>query len=64
MSAALRIALAVLQAAAALAGGSAQAQDYPARLVRIVAPSAPGGGFDLPGHIPSLSWQASPKSTF
>jgi tripartite-type tricarboxylate transporter receptor subunit TctC len=30
---------------------SAWAQDYPSRLVRIVAPSAPGGGFDLVGRV-------------
>ena len=30
---------------------SALAQDYPARPVRVVAPSAPGGGFDLVGRV-------------
>ncbi len=27
------------------------AQDYPARLVKIIAPSTPGGGFDLVGRV-------------
>ena len=27
------------------------AQDYPSRLVRVVVPSAPGGGFDLVGRV-------------
>jgi tripartite-type tricarboxylate transporter receptor subunit TctC len=36
---------------AMLACGGAPAQDYPSRLVRIVAPSAPGGGFDLVGRV-------------
>jgi tripartite-type tricarboxylate transporter receptor subunit TctC len=36
---------------AMLACGGAAAQDYPSRLVRIVAPSAPGGGFDLVGRV-------------
>jgi tripartite-type tricarboxylate transporter receptor subunit TctC len=31
--------------------GGALAQDYPARPVRVVAPSAPGGGFDLVGRV-------------
>src|SRR3954468_17555755 len=30
---------------------SAWAQDYPSRLVHIIAPSAPGGGFDLVGRV-------------
>lgn len=38
-------------AALLIAVASAPAQDYPARLVRIVAPSAPGGGFDLVGRV-------------
>jgi tripartite-type tricarboxylate transporter receptor subunit TctC len=41
--------VAVLAAAAASAG--ALAQEYPARLVRVIAPSAPGGGFDLVGRV-------------
>ena len=36
---------------ACLAFSAALAQDYPSRLVRIVAPSAPGGGFDLVGRV-------------
>src|SRR5438045_8020550 len=39
-------------ALAALAAFSAvAAQDYPSRLVRVVVPSAPGGGFDLVGRV-------------
>jgi tripartite-type tricarboxylate transporter receptor subunit TctC len=34
-----------------LAWVSAFAQDYPSRPVRIIAPSAPGGGFDLVGRV-------------
>jgi tripartite-type tricarboxylate transporter receptor subunit TctC len=34
-----------------LACCSAFAQDYPSHAVRIVAPSAPGGGFDLVGRV-------------
>src|SRR3989454_11522503 len=45
----LRRALCVLAAFPALSG--ALAQDYPSRPVRVVAPSAPGGGFDLVGRV-------------
>src|SRR2546427_5651303 len=45
----LRRALCVLAAFPALSG--ALAQDYPSRPVRIVVPSAPGGGFDLVGRV-------------
>jgi tripartite-type tricarboxylate transporter receptor subunit TctC len=31
--------------------GAALAQEYPARLVRVIVPSAPGGGFDLVGRV-------------
>ncbi len=36
---------------ACLACFAAHAQDYPSRPVRVVAPSAPGGGFDLVGRV-------------
>src|SRR5712692_4316751 len=36
---------------ACLACCTAHAQDYPARPVRVVVPSAPGGGFDLVGRV-------------
>src|SRR2546428_12424904 len=45
----LRRALCVLAAFPALSG--ALAQDYPSRPVRVVVPSAPGGGFDLVGRV-------------
>jgi tripartite-type tricarboxylate transporter receptor subunit TctC len=35
----------------ALACATASAQDYPARPVRVIAPSSPGGGFDLVGRV-------------
>jgi len=38
-------------AALCLASAAALAQDYPSRPVRIIAPSAPGGGFDLVGRV-------------
>ena len=37
--------------ATSLACCAALAQDYPSRLVRVVAPSAPGGGFDLVARV-------------
>src|SRR5712691_1864488 len=47
-----RRACATLAAIAALAAAQgAFAQDYPVRPVRIVAPSAPGGGFDLVARV-------------
>src|SRR5437899_154226 len=45
----LRRALCALAAFSALS--AALAQDYPSRPVRIVVPSAPGGGFDLVGRV-------------
>jgi tripartite-type tricarboxylate transporter receptor subunit TctC len=36
---------------ACLACAALPAQDYPARPVRIIAPSSPGGGFDLVGRV-------------
>src|SRR6266852_9172851 len=45
----LRRALCALGALSALS--AALAQDYPSRPVRIVVPSAPGGGFDLVGRV-------------
>jgi tripartite-type tricarboxylate transporter receptor subunit TctC len=45
----LRRALCALAAFSALT--AALAQDYPSRPVRIVVPSAPGGGFDLVGRV-------------
>jgi tripartite-type tricarboxylate transporter receptor subunit TctC len=47
----VRAAVRIAFVAAMLACAGALAQDYPARLVRIVAPSAPGGGFDLVGRV-------------
>jgi tripartite-type tricarboxylate transporter receptor subunit TctC len=44
-------ALIVLAATACGAPSTSSGQDYPARLVRIVAPSSPGGGFDLVGRV-------------
>src|SRR3989454_2503291 len=45
----------LFRAACALAAFSAfsavPAQDYPSRPVRVVVPSAPGGGFDLVGRV-------------
>src|SRR5882762_9784007 len=45
----LRRALCALAAFSALS--AALAQDYPSRPVRVVVPSAPGGGFDLVGRV-------------
>src|SRR6267143_1462500 len=45
----LRRALCALAAFSALS--AAFAQDYPSRPVRVVVPSAPGGGFDLVGRL-------------
>src|ERR1700704_6945510 len=45
----LRRALCALAALSALS--TALAQDYPSRPVRIVVPSATGGGFDLVGRV-------------
>ena len=45
----LRRALCALAAFSALS--AALSQDYPSRPVRIVVPSAPGGGFDLVGRV-------------
>jgi tripartite-type tricarboxylate transporter receptor subunit TctC len=36
---------------AVAACAAAFAQEYPARLVRVIVPSAPGGGFDLVGRV-------------
>jgi tripartite-type tricarboxylate transporter receptor subunit TctC len=45
-----RIAL-ILVVLVAAASFPLRAQDYPARPVRVIAPSAPGGGFDLVGRV-------------
>ncbi|MGZ5234003.1 MAG: Bug family tripartite tricarboxylate transporter substrate binding protein, partial [Burkholderiales bacterium] len=36
---------------AAFVFGSAQAQNYPARPVRLIVPFSPGGAADVPGRI-------------
>ena len=47
----LRLRRAGCALAAFAAFSAAPAQDYPSRPVRIVVPSAPGGGFDLVGRV-------------
>lgn len=54
VASALAIALAMtiaLAMAGAFAPRAALAQDYPTRPVKIIAPSTPGGGFDLVGRV-------------
>jgi tripartite-type tricarboxylate transporter receptor subunit TctC len=41
----------ILCAIAAFAAAGAMAQEYPARTVRIIVPSAPGGGYDVIGRL-------------
>src|SRR5688572_20324538 len=45
------IALAVCCAAAAIGAGSAAAQSYPTRAVRLIIPFSAGGAADVPGRI-------------
>jgi tripartite-type tricarboxylate transporter receptor subunit TctC len=43
--------LRALGAALLVCAGAALGQEYPARLVHVIVPSAPGGGFDLVGRV-------------
>ncbi len=61
----LRLSAAVIAALlSALSGLPATAQTYPARTVRIVVPTNPGGGADIQPRLVAKAFQESMKQTF
>src|SRR5512146_506299 len=60
----LKLSLIAVSAAAACLAGSALAQNYPARPVRIIVPFGAGGGTDIQARLLSKNFNDSMKQTF